>query len=161
RRPSTETSRPAKTYIVCDPRHARLCCRHDIAAYLAGSKILVVEKTSVGFGNRILCVIAHHKALFVQESVAVAAVPVKAIDFAFPSLALRDKREGIGRKARRVRDTGRGVDDGAFGNDRDFLFTLRSSIVKIHLTLYHVHRLVAGVDVKLAPVFATAGDEDE
>src|SRR5215510_4956449 len=86
---------------------------------------------------------------------------MKTIDFSFAPLALRDQREGIGRKARRVRNTGRGVDDGAFGNDRDFLFTLRSSIVKIHLTLYHVHCLVAWVDVKLAAVFATAGDEDK
>src|SRR5262249_33166109 len=147
--------------IVCDPRHARLSYGHDIAAFFTGSKIFVAEEALVCLGNRILCVITHYKALFVQESVALPAVPVEAIDFAFAPLALRDKREGVGGKARRVRDAGRSIDDGAFGNHRDFLFTLWSSIVKIHLTLYHVHRLVARVDVKLAPVFATAGDENE
>ena len=96
-----------------------------------------------------------------QESVALPAVPLKAIDFSFASPALRDKRERIGGKARRVRNTGRGIDDGPFGNDRDFLFSLRSPLMEIHLPLYHVHRLVARVDVKLAAVFATAGDEDE
>ena len=96
-----------------------------------------------------------------QQSVAFAAVPVKAIDFAFPPLSLRDERERIGRKTRRVGRAGGSVDERAFGNDRDLFLSLRGPVVEIHLTLNHVHRLVARVDVKLAAVFAAAGDEDE
>src|SRR5262245_52361838 len=91
---------------------ARTSCRgHDIAAFLTGSKILVAEEALVCLGNRILGVIAHYEALFVQQSVALAAVPVEAIDFAFAPLSLRDKREGIGGKTRRVRDASGSIDD--------------------------------------------------
>src|SRR5262245_5042681 len=87
------------------------CRRHDIAAFLTGSKILVAEEVLVCLGNRILGVIAHDEALFVQQSVASPAVPVAAIDFAFAPLSLRDKHEGIGGKAWRVRDAGRSIDN--------------------------------------------------
>src|SRR5262245_45757872 len=87
------------------------CRRHDIAAFLTGSKILVAEEVLVCLGNRILGVIAHYEALFMQQSVAFPAVPVKAVDLSFAPLALRDKRKGIGRKARRVSDAGRSIDD--------------------------------------------------
>jgi hypothetical protein len=66
----------------------RLDRRHDIAAFLTGSKILVAKEALICLGDGILSVIAHNEALFVQKSIAFAAVPVKAIDFAFASLSL-------------------------------------------------------------------------
>jgi hypothetical protein len=33
--------------------------------------------------------------------------------------------------------------------------------MEIHLPLYHVHGLIARVDVKLAAIFPAPGDEDE
>ena len=45
------------------------------------------------------------------------------------------------------------------GNDCDFFLSLRSPVMEIHLPLYHVHGLIARVDVKLAAVFPAPGDE--
>jgi len=74
---------------LCRDRPGRRLRRgHDIAAFLTGSKILVAEEALICLGDGILSVIVHNEALFVQESVAFAAVPVKAIDFACASLSL-------------------------------------------------------------------------
>jgi hypothetical protein len=62
--------------------------RHDLAALFARAKFLIVEKIFVRLRDRILGIVAHDEALFVQQVVALRAIPMKAIDFAVAPLAL-------------------------------------------------------------------------
>jgi hypothetical protein len=64
--------------------------RHDFTALLAGSKFFVVEETVVGFGDRVFGIIAHDEDFLVQEGIAFLAIPLEAVDLAFPPLSFRN-----------------------------------------------------------------------
>ena len=92
--------------------------RNDLAALLAGSEALVVKETLASLGDRVVSVIAHDETLFMQQGIALGAVPVEPVDFAFTPLALGNEREGVGRKTRGIGRPRRSVERGG-GNAVD------------------------------------------
>ena len=62
--------------------------RYDLAAVFAGPKFLVLEKSLIGVRYRVLGVVAHDEGFFVDQIIALGAVPVESVYFAGAPFAL-------------------------------------------------------------------------
>src|SRR5215475_8075662 len=109
---------------------AELRPRHDVAAPLAGTVRLIVEKVRIGFRYRIGAIVVHFGGLLVEQFIAAWTEPSKAVDFARPPLAFDHQKIRVWRKARRMRRAGRRVDGRAFRNDCNVLFAVWSAVMQ-------------------------------
>src|SRR5262245_4549040 len=116
---------------------------------------------AIGRADRILGVVAHLEHHLVDLGVAAIAEPEEPVTLARPPLALGDEREGARRKARRVRHAGRAVHVLALSQHTHLLLAVGRAVVEPHLPAELQHRLGGRIDVELAPVGATVGDEGE